>query len=132
MKTRAQTILADLYAAGIEVNLSENGCDLKVLPKALTPKQRAALKEHKAAVVALLHSTHYAAGKLIAAAMRACDELEDSPSARDQMLREVLAVPPHLRADLACCIEKTYPERPGRRAVPSGARTESRHSTKQP
>lgn len=109
MKNSAHHILAELYASGIEVDLSNGGCDLQVPPRTLTHQQRAALKEHKAEIVALLHAAHYAAGQLMAAAMRVCDHWGDTAAAREQMRREVLSTPPHLRADLAQCLSRAYP-----------------------
>lgn len=38
--------------------------------------------------------------RLMASAMRRCDEFKDSPTAREQMRQDVLGTPPHQRADL--------------------------------
>ena len=47
---------------------------------------------------------------LIEAAMRACARWDDDYPARDQMRREVLATPNHLRADLLAHFIATYPK----------------------
>ena len=47
--------------------------------------------------------------KLLAAAMRACDHWGDGPEAREQMRRECLETPPHLRADLLEHFRREYP-----------------------
>lgn len=47
---------------------------------------------------------------LIDAAMRACDHHGDNQAARDQMLADVEATPPHLRQDLLDHLNQTYPK----------------------
>lgn len=49
--------------------------------------------------------------ELLDAAMRACDAWNDTAQARDQMRRECLETPPHLRADLLDHFNNTYPDR---------------------
>lgn len=51
------------------------------------------------------------AGELIAAAMRACDHYNDSPAARQQMVRDCLDTPPELRQELREHFERSYPKR---------------------
>ena len=46
---------------------------------------------------------------LLAAAMRACDHWNDSPPAREQMRRDLAAVPPEHQADLMAHFDRTYP-----------------------
>lgn len=47
---------------------------------------------------------------LLEAAMRACEHFQDSQTARIQMVRECLEVPPEQRADLTDYFVSTYPE----------------------
>lgn len=42
--------------------------------------------------------------------MRACDAWNDTAQARDQMHRECLETPPHLRADLLDHLTNQYPK----------------------
>jgi len=45
-------------------------------------------------------TAHRMAKELIAAAMKVCDRHGDNQAAREEMRRDVLATPPHLRQDL--------------------------------
>ena len=45
---------------------------------------------------------------LLEAAMRACDAWKDGPEAREQMRRDCIDTPPHLRADLRDHFNQTY------------------------
>ena len=58
------------------------------------------------------HGAHIdpAVTELLDAAMRACDAWNDTAQARDQMRRECLETPPHLRADLLDHLRHTYPK----------------------
>lgn len=47
---------------------------------------------------------------LLAAAMRACDHWHDSEAARQEMRRQIAAVPPEHRADLLAHFRSAYPE----------------------
>lgn len=47
--------------------------------------------------------------ELLQAAMRACDAWQDGPEAREQMRRDCIDTPPHLRADLRDHFNQTYP-----------------------
>lgn len=59
------------------------------------------------------HGAHIdpAVTELLEAAMRACDAWNDTTQARDQMRRDCLETPPHLRADLLDHFNNTYPDR---------------------
>ena len=46
---------------------------------------------------------------LLTNAMQVCDRWRDSDDAREQMRRECLETPPHLRADLLAHFRGTYP-----------------------
>jgi hypothetical protein len=48
---------------------------------------------------------------LLAAAMRACDHHRDGGAAREQMRRDCLATPLHLRADLIDHFHTNYPKK---------------------
>jgi hypothetical protein len=58
------------------------------------------------------HGAHIdpAVTELLDAAMRACDAWNDTAQARDQMRRECLETPPHLRADLLAHLTNQYPK----------------------
>jgi hypothetical protein len=49
---------------------------------------------------------------LLTAAMRACDHHGDGRKAREQMKRDCLATPVHLRADLLAHFRQTYEDDP--------------------
>lgn len=57
------------------------------------------------------HGAHLdpAVTELLDAAMRACDAWNDSTQAREEMRRDCLETPPHLRADLLNHFERAYP-----------------------
>lgn len=61
--------------------------------------------------VAALFENRILAAELIQAAMRACDHHSDSEAAREQMRRECLETPPHLRQDLLDHLRSTYGNR---------------------
>ena len=48
--------------------------------------------------------------KLLAAAMRCCDKHGDGPEAREEMKRQCLEIPAHLRGDLLDYFKSHYPE----------------------
>lgn len=49
---------------------------------------------------------------LIEAASLACDHHGDGPEAREQMRRDCIEAPPHLRADLRDHFKQTYGDKP--------------------
>lgn len=58
-------------------------------------------------VVALFENCALAA-ELLDAAMKACDHWRDGPEAREQMKKEVMETPPHLRGDLLEHFKQVY------------------------
>jgi hypothetical protein len=54
-------------------------------------------------------TAHRVLSDLLDAAMRACDQWQDGPEAREQMRQDVMATPEHLRTDLLNHFRKTYP-----------------------
>lgn len=49
--------------------------------------------------------------ELLDAAMRACDAWNDTAEDREEMRRDCLETPPHLRAELLAHFERAYPSR---------------------
>lgn len=95
-----QTILRDLWKAGICLLLTKDGQNLSVPAGCLSPEQRALVLTHKPSLVAFLQDVQATSKELIKAAMLVCDHYRDNESARADMRRECLATPPHLQADL--------------------------------
>jgi hypothetical protein len=62
------------------------------------------------AAVASELTAHRVMKKLLEAAMRACDHHGDGAEAREEMKRQCLETPPHLRADLLAHFQREYPE----------------------
>lgn len=104
----AQTILAELLACGIEPAVTPSGDGIIVPAGRLTVQQRGAILACKTELIALLLESARITDELLAAAMRACDRWADSPEARERMQREVLEIPPHLRADLLTHFNDQY------------------------
>ena len=96
----AEKTLALLWGHGFTVSLTD-GNGLKVTPSStLHPDLRDMLKAQKAEIVQLLVASKATTAKLMAAAMRRCDQFNDGDAARQDMRREVLETPPELRQDL--------------------------------
>ena len=93
-------ILCELWADGVSVTLAPDGTSLAVPANRLTPAQREFIKTHKPALIEFLMQTSAITDAVIAAAMRRCDQFNDSAAARQQMLQDVQAVPPHQQQDL--------------------------------
>ena len=66
----------------------------------LTPDQRQAVLEHKKELIEYLVESSRLTARLMAAAMRRCDQFNDSETARQAMRQDILATPLHLRQDL--------------------------------
>lgn len=86
----------------------------------LTPEADSVSQLATLATLAISHGSHsdeegaWAAaevGKLLAAAMRACDHHNDSAAAREQMVKDCLDTPPELRQELLTHFERTYGRR---------------------
>lgn len=105
----AQTILTELIECGITPALTPDGAGIEVPAGRLTDAQRAAIKAHKAELISCIQEAARQTSELLAAAMRACDAHDDSPEAREQMRRDCLETPPHLRADLLQHLRAAYP-----------------------
>ena len=100
-------LLYDLWQCGIQPRTDPQAQHLLLPANKLTPDQRQALTECKAAVLELL--TAPLMQELMAAAMKACDHWQDGPQARMQMRLDVWNTPPHLRAELLAQFKKEYP-----------------------
>ena len=105
----AQAILAELIECGITPGLTPDGAGIEVPAGRLTDAQRAAIKAHKAELIACIQASARMTSELLTTAMRACDAHGDSPEAREQMRRDCLETPPHLRADLLQHLRAAYP-----------------------
>lgn len=94
------TLLAELWADGTTITLAPDGVNLAAPPNRLTPEQRQIIKANKPALIEFLLQTSAITDAVIAAAMRVCDRHGDNAAARQQMLQDVQAVPPHQQQDL--------------------------------
>lgn len=97
--------------AAIEARLMANPANLA------NPVSSRGPRDHPLATFATLaisqqHSAHVdpAVTELLEAAMRACDAWNDTEQARDQMRRDCLETPQHLRADLLAHLTNQYPK----------------------
>ncbi|AEB82849.1 hypothetical protein [Alicycliphilus denitrificans] len=104
----AEAILADLLACGITPALTPDGAGIVVPAGRLTGEQRAAVRDHKPELIERIREAARLTEALLAATMRACDAHGDGEQAREQMRQDVLATPPHLRADLLDHFKQTY------------------------
>lgn len=96
----AFSIIQDLDAQGVWLKLSGDGANLVVPAGSLSPDQRALVLSHKAEILELLVDARKTTSWLIAAAMRVCDQHNDSEAAREEMRQDVQGTPPHLQQDL--------------------------------
>ena len=95
-----ETILADLIQCGIEPSVTPDKTGIVVPAGKLTEAQRAAVLGHKPALIACILESARVTQQLLEAAMRRCDQFNDSEKARQDMRKQVLETPPHLRQDL--------------------------------
>ena len=95
-----EAILADLIECGIEPDVTPDKTGIVVPAGKLTDAQRAAVLGHKPALIACILESASVTAELLQTAMRRCDQFGDNAAAREQMRLDVLAVPPHLHADL--------------------------------
>ena len=108
----ARAILAGLLAHGIELECTPDGRNLVVPAGCLTPQQRAQVLAHKLELIRLVLEAKHTTRQLLHAAMRACDHWGDSPAAREQMHRDCLNTPSHLRADLLAHFKNAHRNKP--------------------
>jgi hypothetical protein len=95
-----EAILADLLESGIHPSLTDDKTGIVVPAGKITPGQRQAVLAHKAELIAYLIESSRLTARLMVAAMRRCDDFNDSEQARQAMRQDVLGTPPHLRQDL--------------------------------
>ena len=95
-----ETILADLLASGIEPSVTTDKTGIVVPAGKLTEAQRAAVLGHKPALIECILESARVTKQLLEAAMRRCDQFNDSEKARQDMRKQVLDTSPHLRQDL--------------------------------
>lgn len=103
-------ILSDLLDSGIEPTVTPDGNGIEVPAGRLTADQRRAILAHKQELIACIQESARITAELLDAAMRACDAWNDTAQARDQMRRDCLETPPHLRADLLAHLTNQYPK----------------------
>jgi hypothetical protein len=103
-----QTILNELWAAGIDLQLSDDGVNLVAPAGKLSDANRQMVLSNKPALIDFIREAHDTTTALIEAAMRACDRHNDSEAAREQMRADCLDTPLHLRSDLLDHFQKTY------------------------
>ena len=95
-----EAILADLIQCGIEPSVTPDKIGIVVPAGKLTEAQRAAVLGHKKELIAYLVESSRITARLLEAAMRRCDQFNDSDKARQDMREQILETPPHLRQDL--------------------------------
>jgi hypothetical protein len=103
-----ELFIAALWGQGFEVNLGPEDSIVVTPGSRLHETQREALRANKPAIVAYLQANPPAGDGLMAMAMQVCDRYGDGEQAREDMRADVLATPPHLRADLLAHFEQTY------------------------
>ena len=96
----APSIISDLWAHGITLQLTADGEHLAAPADKLTPEQRATILAHKPELIEYLRAAHDTTTALLEAAMRVCDRHGDGEAARQEMQDQCLTLPPHLQADL--------------------------------
>lgn len=107
----ADAIVRRLWSVGVSLQLAPDGRLFAKPSDRLTDELRHLCREHKAELIDFLMQAESTAHTLIEAAMRACDAWNDTEQARDQMRRDCLETPPHLRADLLNHFKGAYPSR---------------------
>lgn len=101
------TVFRRLRDAGIRLEVQ--GDRLSASPSArLNTELRSLICAHKPALVTFLIDAQMNTERLVEAAMRACDHHGDGSAARDQMRRECLDTPAHLRGDLCDHFNQQY------------------------
>ena len=95
-----EAILADLLESGIVPSVTYDRSGIVVPAGALSPAQRSAVLTHKPDLIAYLLESSRITQSLLAAAMRRCDQFNDSDKARQDMREQILETPLHLRQDL--------------------------------
>ncbi len=95
-----QAIIKELWGAGICIRLANDGVNLSVPAGRLNAELRALILANKPAIVDFLQEVDATTTALMEAAMRVCEYHGDCETKRDEMRRECLAIPPHLKPDL--------------------------------
>lgn len=93
-------ILANLLESGIEPCVAPDRSGISVPAGKLSPAQRSAVLAHKQDLIAYLLESNRITVQLLEAAMRRCDQFNDSEKARQDMREQVLQTPAYLRQDL--------------------------------
>jgi len=104
----AETLLAELLECGIDPGLTPDGTGITVPANRLTDAQRAAILGHKPELIACIQESARITAELLDAAMRACDHYRDGLQAREDMRRQCLETPMHLRTDLLNSFKEHY------------------------
>ena len=107
-----QAILVDLWAAGIDLQLSCDGVNLLAPAGKLTDADRQLVLANKPALIQFIREARATTEALITAAMCACDHHGDSETARVQMRTACLETPLHLRSGLLEHFRTSYGGKP--------------------
>ena len=107
----AEAIVKRLWSEGVSLQLARDGRLFARPSDRLTNELRALCRDHKAELIDFMQQAECTAQALIDAAMHACDVWNDTEKARDQMRRDCLETPPHLRSDLLDYFKSAYPNR---------------------
>ena len=93
------TLIRRALDAGLELRFVDGQIKL-VGKRAAVAKWAPRLRPHRQAVLDCVTESSRLTARLMAAAMRRCDDFNDSEAARQAMRQDVLATPLHLRQDL--------------------------------
>ncbi|KQP20554.1 hypothetical protein [Pseudorhodoferax sp. Leaf267] len=97
-----------VFDAGMTMHA--DGAELVLKPAAkLTAELRALLVKHKADLLDFIRQADMLTAETLARAMAVCDRHDDSDQAREDMRREVIETPAHLKADLLEHFRQAYP-----------------------
>lgn len=97
---RLRFVLSRLRDAGLEFGRDPDGTLLVWPSERITDELRAMIKDQKNNLVDYLIQIETLTNELINTAMRRCDQFNDSQQARENMRRDCINTPDHLKPDL--------------------------------
>lgn len=95
-----EAIVADLLASGIEPRVTADHSSILVPAGVLSTEQRHALVAHKRDLIDYLQASSRLTVLLLEAAMRRCEQFNDTEEACQNMREQILETPLHLRREL--------------------------------
>lgn len=104
----AESIVKRLQEAGVSLRLTPDGRLFATPTDRMNADLRQLCKRHKTELIEFMQQAERTTNALIEAAMRACDAWNDTEQAREQMRRDCLQTPAHLRADLLAHLQASY------------------------